>query len=222
MGAPDHISVTTVHCFEADDQNYHWKEISWEKWHGEPVERKDAFCPGSGRSDDLGASAHLSTLFKYPFLKWGNGLSLDAIQIEAEKPAYTFRQHEPMPVALKASFMFPHKPVRFVDNEDETVCWALYGYPDGGDVFQVHSRADELSDGMDDHEAELAVLRDQPATRVITLDREHPYRRTVDLAKLYRFPGPGKYLVQPRKDLCQFFKEDAGFAGQVIEVTITP
>ena len=185
--------------YEAADQNDHWKEIPWRVWRKDQSEREYIFGSLSPGSNDTSARADLSTLLKYPFLKWGNTISMQAVQIEAEKPAYTFRQHEPMPVALKAYFVFSRAPLRFADNEDETLCWALRGYPENGESFYAPARVDAPYVSAVDREAKLAAYRDDPAGRIVALDDDHPYHRTIDLSKLYRFPGPENIGSNRRK-----------------------
>ena len=220
---PMHAGPVCV--YQATDEKFHWKQMprNWDKL---PNRRENVFGSLSPGSNNTNARANLSTLFVYPFLKWGNGLDVHTVGIETEKPAYTFRQHEPMPVALTVRFIFPQPPLKFYDHPDETVCWNLRGYVEQGDTFFIPSRATELYVNSPDHDAKMKQYAEDPRRAVVTLDNDHPYHRTIDLSRLCGFPGPGKYQIQPMKSFCTFFKEgvkeDASFAGQVIAVTIIP
>ncbi len=228
---PDHpelisvVSSRPMHAFsvdvyQADDQHYHWRKT--EKHPNElPGNRENIFgslSPGSNNTNDV---ATLSSFFKLPYLKWGNSLGVQAGQIVTEKPAYAFRQHEPMPVMLTIKFVFSRPPLKFYDNKDETVCWNLRGFPEQGKNFYSKCKATDLYINSPDHEAKMKQYADDLNRVIVDLDEAHPYTRTIDLSKLYDFPAPGKYRIQLVKALCSFFKEDASFAGQVIEVTIT-
>ena len=215
---PMHAGPVIV--YQADDKNYRWHETN-KNWNEMPTNRENIFgslSPGSNNTNDR---ANLTSFFKLPYLKWGNGIGVQAAQIYTEKPAYTFRRHEPMPVTLTVKFVFPRAPLKFYDNRDEMVCWNLRGFAEHGKSFYTQSRATELYVNIPDHDAKMQQYADDPNRLILDLDEVHPYTRTIDLSKLYDFPQPGKYQVQPVKALCSFFKEDASFAGQVIEVTVT-
>jgi hypothetical protein len=224
---PDLICIETrrpmhpfpLYVYQADDRNYHWKKTG--KSPNElPINRMNLFgslSPGSNNSNDV---ASLSTFFKLPYLKWGNNLMMQAGQIEAEKPTYTFHRHEPMPVNLTIKFVFPRPPLKFYDNKNETICWFLRGYSERGDHVLTKCRASDLYVDIPDHDSKMKQYADDPDRLIVDLEEAHSYTRTIDLSKLYGFPQPGKYQLQPVKAFCSFFKGDASFAGQVIDVII--
>jgi hypothetical protein len=207
--------------FQADDQSYQWKNVPEDLWRG-VVTKNDSFfgsiSPGNSNED---ARASLSTYFVYPFFKWGNGIDVQSVQVETAKPAYSFHLGQPMPVPITVRVLFPRSPLKFLDNKDETLFWLLRALPEDGKGVFGGAKVTALYVNIPDRDAIVKQYLADPNLLTITLDEQHPYKRVVDMAKLYNFTKPGKYQVQFMKALANFVTWDAGFDGEVIDLTVT-
>ncbi len=208
-------------CFQAEDQNFLWNKVPENSWRG-VVKKNDYFfgsiSPGSNNEE---ARAFLSTFFVYPFFKWGNGIDVQTVQIETEKPHYSFRLDQPMPVSVTVRFLFPRPPLKFLDNKDETYFWKLRMLTEDGQGLFSTAKVEALYVQIPNRDSIVKQYMSDPNLQTINLDENHPYARVVDMAKLFHFTKPGEYRVQFMKILANFVNWDAGIDGEVIDLTVT-
>ncbi len=140
--------------------------------------------------------ATLGTLFKYPYPLTGPYPDLPPKLLETDKTSYRFHLHDFMFVTVTSRFLTPGAPIKVTDMKDATAFWSLrVRDPDGRNTFTQRA-TDQLNIGWPDLEARRARFANDPYLITQQVDKDNPYQRQIDLAKLYPFTKPGKYRVQ--------------------------
>jgi hypothetical protein len=227
MQDPDHPGLVCVREFawygngesfpvyQADDATYQWKEVTREekaenraKWSPfKGISRWGYFWGGKGYNIQIPAT--LSNFFTLPYMQSGNGLGIQAVQVETAKSVYTFRSDGPMIVPVKVVILVKQPSVKILDNKDERVFWGMNTIAGDGRVVERPAV---------DTEGPASAIPDVP----VDLDAAHPYAREIDISKLGDFSVPGKYQIQLYHHTHPVRDDGGTFGGQVIDVTITP
>ena len=113
--------------YQAADATYAWAEIPWAKQPKNLPTDYDQFAlPMSGTANSLSdMPANLGNFFKFPFSRNGNAPELPTYFLKAEKTAYQFHLHQPMPVKVSSFFLDAQAPVKITDHPDPQIFWGL-------------------------------------------------------------------------------------------------
>lgn len=218
-----HVSRTLF--YQAEDANYHWKEISWEEAETKLHRPQNFFWRiASGGHNNGDAPATLENFFKFPYPRSGHDPELPTMYLVTDKPAYQFHLNQPMPVVVTTFFMFPQEhDIKWLDNKSEKIFWGLSIEPEGEKGFTVNPQTVELNIDIPDKAAKKAAYLNDPSLTTVRVDSTHPYQRTVDLRKLYDFTKPGNYRLQILHNDQFLDREDGSVLGtDVINVTVVP
>lgn len=203
----------------------------------------DAHNPGlhtASRTYGDAIHATIANFFRYPFLQSGNDLTVDVVQVQTEKSAYTFRRDGPKIIHVKVVMLEDRPAAKFADFEDERLFWGLHmvmgnerddvQFPPltflklgEGKVFKPGQTFDEPKNAYN-------PLMDDTGMKTVTLDIRHPYERDIDLTKFFDFAETREpnFVKKPNFKI-QLFHSDTGvirhggaFNSEIIDVTITP
>jgi hypothetical protein len=225
IGDPDNprlIALVTQsvrpYLLQAENDGYNWTVRSFTRPKGARIP-DDEFLFRNYRSDNLYLQvATLANYFDRPF---GSAVHIPAFDITAESPRYSFRQGNPKGAAVKLSFepAMAETAVTLIDSDsDPRVCWSAKVI-DPADRQRVTTKGD-LRRGPQTIPASPSDLR------TFSVDRAHPYSKTIDLSKLGDFTVPGRYKVQisyeNRVELPGQQLWHGNFDGEVFEVDIVP
>jgi hypothetical protein len=191
-GMIGHISRTSI--YQAEDETYHWSEYPLEDWHNGRDLWGD-FGPPAGGTNNSNMPATLKNFFKFPYPRSGRFPDLPTKYLTTDKPAYIFHLHQPMPVMVTTVFMFPESGIKWLDNKNEKVFWELRIQPDGERGILDDPQTAELNFDIPNRNAKIAAYLNDPDLVTVQVDQAHPYRRAVDLDKLYDFTNPGHYRL---------------------------
>ena len=190
-----HTSRTFI--YQAEGETYHWKEFGLDEWHGGRDLWGDlAWSPGGGGTNNSNVTATLNNFFKYPFCLSGDFPDLPTKYLLSDKPAYVFHLHQPMPVTITTVFLFPETGIKWLDNKNEKVFWELKIKPEGEKGFLSGPQTAELNFNIPNRDTKIATYLNDPYIITLQVDQAHPYRRVVDLDKVYDFTKPGQYRLQ--------------------------
>ncbi len=218
-----HLSRTFI--FQATDKNYHWQEYQSDEWHHELSSGDDLFVqPMSGTATSCSdMPANLENFFKFPYPRNGRYPELPTYFLKAEKTAYRFRLHQPMPIKVSSFFLDAGAPITVTDHPDPQIFWGLKVQPKGGVLTGANPKTVELNTAYSDHEAKLAAYTNDPHNFRIQVDQQHPYERTINLLDLYDFKQPGTYRVALFiTSIYMDRKTGSSLGTQGIDLTITP
>jgi hypothetical protein len=218
-----HLSRTFI--FQATDKNYHWRENRSDEWHHELSSVDDLFeRPMSGTATSISElPANLENFFKFPYPRHGRNPTLPTYFLKAEKTAYQFHLHQPMPIKVSSFFLDAGASITVTDHPDPQIFWGLKVQPQGGALTWANPKTAELNTDYSDHEAKLAAYTNDPHNFRRQVDQEHPYERTINLRDLYEFKQPGTYRVALFIDSIYLDRKTGSSLGtQGIDLTITP
>lgn len=187
-----------------------------------------------------GIHATIANFFRYPFFQSGNGLTVDVVQVQTEKSAYTFRRDGPKIIHVKVVMLEDRPAAKFADFEDERLFWGLHMVMgEGTDDVQFPpltflklglGKTFKSGQTFDEPKNAYNPLMDDTGMKTVILDIRHPYERDIDLAKFFDFAetrAPNFIKIPTYK--IQLFHSDAGvirhggaFNSPAIDVTITP
>ena len=187
------MHTSRIFIYQAPDSTYHWKQYRSDEWRDGHSALADG--PWIAMSNES-MPATLGTLFKYPYPLTAMNPDLPGKILETDKPAYRFHLGDPMFVTVTSRFLVPDAPVKVTDMKDETAFWSLRVRDTDGRQTFTQRKTDELNIGYPDLETRRARFAHDPYLVTQQVDKDHPYQRQIDLAKLYSFPKPGKYHVQ--------------------------
>jgi hypothetical protein len=212
--------------YKARDVSYtNWTEIRSDQW---PVKNRNSdFIFNHPESQTALSStnmpANLDNFFKFPYPRSGHNPDLPTSFLIAEKSAYTFHLHQPMPVQVSTFFMYADPPVKIIDNSDATVFWGLKILPKDGELFFANPKTSELSGAIPDRDAKPAAYLHDPHLFTVEADQAHPYEREIDLNQLNNFTKPGEYRIAIFIDTITFDRTSGRALGTLgIDVTILP
>jgi hypothetical protein len=211
--------------YQAADATYAWAEIPWAKQPKNLPTDYDQFAlPMSGTANSLSdMPANLGNFFKFPFSRNGNAPELPTYFLKAEKTAYQFHLHQPMPVKVSSFFLDAQAPVKITDHPDPQIFWGLKVQAKDGAITWANPKTAELNIAYADHEAKLAAYTNDPHNFSVEADQQHPYERTIDLRDLYDFKQPGTYRVAVFIDSRYVDRKTGSSLGtQGIDLTIAP
>ena len=211
--------------YQATDATYAWAEIPWAKLPKNLPTDYDPFAqPMSGTANSFSdMPANLENFFKFPFPRNGNRPELPTYFLKAEKTAYQFHLHQPMPVKVSSFFLNPEAPVKITDHPDPQIFWGLKVQAKDGAVTWANPKTAELNIAYPDHEAKLAAYSNDPRNSSVEADQQHPYERTIDLRNLYDFKQPGTYRVALFINSIYMDRKTGSSLGTVgIDLTIAP
>jgi len=211
--------------YQAADATYSWAEIPWAKQPKNLPADDDPFAwPMSGMANsNSDMPANLENFFKFPFPRNGNCPELPTYFLKAEKTAYQFHLHQPMPVKVSSIFLNAAAPVKITDHPDPQIFWGLKVQAKDGTITYANPKTAELNIAYPDHEAKLAAYTNDPHNFSVQVDQQHPYERTIDLRDLYDFKQPGTYRVAIFIDSIYMNRKSGSSLGTVgIDLTIAP
>jgi hypothetical protein len=218
-----HLSRTFI--FQAADKNYHWKEYRSDEWPHEPSSGYDIFAqPASGTASSCSdMPATLKNFFKFPYPRNGRDPELPTYFLKAEKTAYPFHLHQPMPVEVSSFFLAAGESVKVTDHPDAQIFWGVKVQAKDGTVTWANPKTAELNIDYPDHEAKLAAYTNDRRNFSVQIDQQHPYERTIDLRDLYDFKQPGAYRVALFINSIYLDRKTGSSLGtQGIDLTIAP
>ncbi len=118
--------------------------------------------------------------------------------------------------------MFPETGIKWLDNKNEKVFWALAAQRDQEKGFFSSPQIAELDVNIPNRDAKKTAYLHDPNLITVQVDQAHPYQRTVDLNKLYDFTKPGHYRLQVTHDDVCFDHSGSVLSTGEIELTVLP
>jgi hypothetical protein len=251
---PDHPGLVCVqansirdYVFQAEDENYAWKPTrSWD-WHPE----RDEKVP-FGRSNSTSSSplymlpATLRNYFEHDF---GNWTKIPAIDLSVDQERFTFAAGEPIivPIAIRFLEQTPSSspPIveKLIDHSTNLGIWGVRvefrgerSYSQPGitkAVYELRSadfaarRRDESGFRAAKQKELIDGLRADPLWKTVEFSAAAPYKRLLDIGRLYDFSQVGEYQVQLDHDNSFLGDRKEGhwvgrFSSGVFTVTIRP
>jgi hypothetical protein len=194
-----------------------------DEWHG----GRDLWSgypsrPTSGGTNNSNVPATLENFFKFPYPRSGRYPDLPTKYLASDKPAYVFHLHQPMPVTVTSVFLFPDAGIKWLDNKNEKVFWELKIQPEGEQDFFSNPQTAELNVNIPDRDAKVAAYLNDPDLIKAQVDQAHPYRRVVDLNKLYDFTKPGHYQIQVSHTDLYLDHSGSSLGTFALDVTVAP
>lgn len=219
----NHTSWTFI--YQATDKSYHWQEYRSDEWHHDLSSGDDLFAtPISGTATSCTETpANLENFFQFPYSRNGPDPELPTYFLKAEKTAYQFHLHQPMPIKVSSFFMSAGSPITITDHPDPQIFWGVNFQGKDGAFIRVDPKTVELNTAYPDHEAKLAAYTNDPHNFKVQVDQQHPYERTINLLDLYDFKQPGTYRVALFIDSIYMDRKTGSSLGtQGIDLTIVP
>ncbi|MGC3988288.1 MAG: hypothetical protein QM796_01130 [Chthoniobacteraceae bacterium] len=202
--------------FQAKNESYAWEKTPENQWHG-GVKTRDCFGGFRGGSN-IDTFVDLSDFYRLRSYVYG-GNSVQAVQIDVEKPTYSFQMGRKMPVKVEVKVVLEGVKWWLLDHLGSAKFWSLQIASPEGKQFWTEGGMHDLSIPPEERNAKIAQLWKDPALKTITIDDAHSYSTTLDLSRIYAFPKPGKYRLMISHDDAALTNQ-GGIAGPVIEVTI--
>jgi len=231
------------YIFQASDENYEWKSTREWEW-GPKHQTEEGFL---SRSYSTTTTAYIlqATLLNYFAHDFGQRVTLPGFDIAPQKRAYEFSKAQAKVIHVSIPFLTePHvmkalekemqksgrqrrsTKIILIDQKDGLGLWGLKVVsPDGKQTYIQPSISKAVYESKD-REAIKQQLRETGGFEAHEIPNGEPYKKLIDLSKLYDFPGPGLYKVQLVYD--SVWLADPGqdewpgsFTSQVFTVTIT-
>lgn len=185
-----------------------------------------------------------ATLLNYFAHDFGKSVTLPGFDIAPQKRAYEFSKAQAKVIQVSIPFLTePHvmkalekewqdsgwkrsTKIILVDQKDGLGLWGLKAVsPDGKRTYIQPSVSRSVYESKD-RETIKQQLRETGGFQAHEIPYGEPYKRLIDLSKLYDFSGPGVYKVQLVYESSWIVEPDldgwpGSFTSQVFTVTIT-
>jgi len=247
---PDHPELICLggsdmrgYIFQATDENYEWKatrELEW--W---PKHQTEEGFLSRGYSTTTTLYMLQATLLNYFAHDFGQRVTLPGFDIAPQERAYEFSKAQAKVIQVSIPFLTePHvmkalekelqksgrqrrsTKIILIDQKDGLGLWGLKVVSPDGKQTDIQPSISKSVYESKDREAIKQQLRETGGFQAHEIPYGEPYKRLIDLSKLYDFTGPGLYKVQLVYD--SMWLADPGqdewpgsFTSQVFTVTIT-
>lgn len=246
---PDHPSQICMGVdstiLQADDEQYDWKRIRKREWHPEFAQTTRFFSRRHHSQTSLYMlQATLNNYFQHSF---DDQVWIPALDLTTDLPRVSFTQGQSVTVPITIRFLedlrvyrwhrehhspsFRNSPetlstvVRLLDSPTSNDLWGIR-IDFHGERTAKSANATELGYNSRDREATRRQILDSATWNEISLTASTPYRRDLDLSRLYDFSRPGTYTVQLNYDNSWVAERQkghwiGGFSSPVFEIEIT-
>lgn len=227
---PDHPNLICLggnlirgYTYYADDESYDWKsEREWD-WMARHETDESFFT----RNMATTTVAHVltPTLSNY-FTKGAPEIvPSHAFDIVPEKTVYDFAKSGPKVIRVAITFLCDEK-VTLTDFPHSADMWHVKVIgPDGKRIATRAASAIDNVNGDKERAAKASKMRNSQPLAAFEIDPAHPYRRMIDLNKIYKFRKTGSYRVQLGYYSMDVAERDKGhwpghFTGSVFTVRV--
>lgn len=229
---PDHpnqiclrISCIREYILQADDERYRWNWIVGLKWHHERLSSKEFFARSYSYSFRAPPtlSATLRNYFEYDF---GDRAKILAIDLSLDEPRINVAQGEGIVVPITIQLLGDTASrVKLIDSRSSSAAWGIRVEYQGQRIATPAKGHDFYR--AKDRDAMRQRLRSETTWTDISLTKENPYRRKLDIAQLHDFSAKGTYRVQLTYDDRWLAGADSGhwlgqFKSPVFQVVVDP
>jgi hypothetical protein len=246
---PDHPDLICLggssirgYIFQATDENYEWEATrEWDWW---PKRQTEEMFFSRYYSTQTTLYILHATLLNYFAHDFGKSVTLPGFDIAPQKRAYEFSKAQAKVIQVSIPFLTePHvmkalekewqgsgrkrsTKIILVDQKDGLGLWGLKVVsPDGKRTYIQPSVSRSVYESKD-REAIKQQLREIGGFQANEIPYGEPYKRLIDLSKLYDFSDPGVYKVQLVYESSWIVDPDqdawpGAFTSQVFTVTIT-
>jgi hypothetical protein len=207
----------------ADNSFQHWEWIRETEWDATHMTDRSFF-----KVCHTGANfirGHQATLRNY-FADGFNGSTYQmAVRILTSQTEYRFNLREPKPVPVEFQFLPENQTLKILDLTNGPEFWRLRVItPDGRRDYGLGRTNMGLGGWARSYTDEKGIVRTESYEtdpeevwrkysgrtdfRTITLKKNNPYRREVDLSQIYQFNQPGRYRFQLIYDSGDWFRSN--------------
>jgi hypothetical protein len=211
------VSGLSATVMRADDDKYIWKAaealVGGNKGRltaAEFFDHNDINAFGEGKRVQ-------ATLGNYFGRSFGQLNRIPAFDVISAQPNYEFRSTEKKSVEIHLTFDPDHEQnTAIIDSDDQREFWS-------SKIIDPEGRQ-KLSAAPRSTSQPSTLPHSPPLFKTITIDRQHPYVRSIDLGALADFNAPGKYSVQLCYDDWNRWAHEPDWSGwidgEVFTVTI--